>query len=66
MLSIYVKLSNYVLPIQERECGIHMSGTVFTSARLKIVPTIKNLIFRSFFMIVRCDSVENYMFLRDS
>ena len=39
-----------------------MQGTAFTLARLKIFPTIKNLDF--FFMIVRCDAVENYVSLR--
>ena len=39
-----------------------MLGTVFTLARLKIVPTINNFV-DVFRMIVRCDVVENYMFL---
>ena len=39
-----------------------MQGTVFTLARLKIVPTIKNLICRC--LTFDCEmSVENYMFL---
>ena len=46
MLSIYVKLSNHVLDIQAREPAINMQGTVIALARLKIVPTIKNLICR--------------------
>ena len=44
-----------------------MQGTVFTLGRLKIVPTIKNLICRC--LLCDCemyDAVENYMFLRDS
>ena len=55
----------YTLSERERE-AVNMHGTVFTLARFKIVPTIKNLIVDVLFMIVRCDAVENYMFLRDS
>ena len=68
MLPIYAKLSSHVLAIQERREreAVNMIGTVLTLARLKVVPTIKNLICRCFFMIVRCDAVENYMFYRDS
>ena len=47
MLSIYAKLSSHVLAIQERErerAAVNKQGTVFTLARLKIFPTIKNLI----------------------
>ena len=42
MLSIYAKLSS---PSNRcpKERAAHMQGTVFTSARLKIVPTINNL-----------------------
>ena len=43
-----------------------MQRAVFTLAGLKIVPTIKKLIVDDFFMIVRCDAVENYMLLGDS
>ena len=39
MFSIYAKLSSHVLAIREKE-------QVFTLARLKIVPTIKNMICR--------------------
>ena len=46
--------------------AVNIQGTVITLARLKIVPPIKNLICSVFFMIVRSDAVENYMFLRDS
>ena len=46
MPSIYAKLSRQLLAVRERErerATAHMPGTVFTSATLKIVPTIKNL-----------------------
>ena len=56
MLSIYAKLSSHVLIIQ---VAVNLQGTVFTLARLKIVSTIKNLIFRH-------GAIENDMFLRDS
>ena len=51
MLSIYAKLFSLVLALRERERerereAINMQGTVFTLARLKIVPTTKNLICR--------------------
>ena len=53
--------------LSERErAAVNMQGTVFTLARLKIVPTIKNLSCRYHLMIVRYDAVENYMFLRES
>ena len=56
----------YLLSKGER-VAVNMQGTVFTSAKLKIVPTINNLICKLVFtMIVKCDEVENYMFLRDS
>ena len=45
MLSIYAKLSSQVLVFRERAAA-NMQGTVFTLARLKMVPTIKNLICR--------------------
>ena len=54
--------------LSERACervAVNMQA-IFTLAGFKIVPTIKNLICRCFFKIVRCDAVENYMFLRDS
>ena len=59
------KLSSHGLAIRER-AAVNVQGTVFTSAKSKIVPTIMNLIYRCLLMIVRCDEVENYMFLRDS
>ena len=63
MLSIY---ANYpVMYSLSEKAAVNMQGTVFTLVGLKIVPTIKNLIY-VFFTIVRCDAVENYMFLRDS
>ena len=44
MLSIYAKLSSCLLGVRKRErAAAHMQGTVFTFARFKIVPTIKNL-----------------------
>ena len=48
MFSTYAKLSSRLLAVRKRERerereDTHMQGTVFTSARLKIVPTIKNL-----------------------
>ena len=43
-----------------------MQGTVFTLARLKIIPTIKNLICRRLLYDCTCDAVVNYMFLTDS
>ena len=43
MLSIYAKLPGRLLAVQKKEReAAHMQGT-FTSARLKIVPTITNL-----------------------
>ena len=42
MLSVYAKLPSLILVVQKRVAA-HMQGTVFTLARLKIVPTIKNL-----------------------
>ena len=40
MLSIYAKLSSRLLDVQEREItAALMQGTVFTLARLKIVPS---------------------------
>ena len=45
MLSIYAQLSSHVLAIlreRERE-AVNMQGTVLPLAKLKIVPTIKNL-----------------------
>ena len=39
MLPIYAKLSSHVIAIQDRErAAVNMQGTVFTLARLKIVP----------------------------
>ena len=66
MLSVYAKLPSYVLCYLRERAAVNRQGTVFTLARLKTVPTIKNTIVNIFFMIVRCDAVENYMFLRDS
>ena len=66
MLSIYAKLSSHILAIQREREAVNMQGTVFTLARLKIVLTIKNLFVDVFFMIVRYDAVENYMYHRDS
>ncbi len=44
MFSTYAKLSSRLLAVRKREReATHMQETVFTSARLKIVPTIKNL-----------------------
>ena len=43
MLSIYAKLSSHILAIGVR-APVNMQGTVFTLARLKIIPTIKNWI----------------------
>ena len=41
MLSIFARLSSRLLAVREREgTAAHMQGTVFTLARLKIVPTI--------------------------
>ena len=65
MVSVYAKLCSHVLAIRER-AAVNMHGTLITLARLEIVSTIKNLICRCLLMIVRCDTVENYMFLRDS
>ena len=49
MLSIYAKLSIHVFTIQERErAAVNMQGTVNTIARLKIDPTIRNLICSDF------------------
>ena len=44
MFSMYAKakLSICILTVRERAAA-YMQGTVFTLARLKIVPTIKNL-----------------------
>ena len=39
MLSIYAELASHV-----QRVTVNMQGTVFTLERLKIVPTIKNLI----------------------
>ena len=45
MLSIYATLSRCLLAVQKREgAAVCMQKTVFTLARLKIVPTIKNCI----------------------
>ena len=66
MLSIYAKLSSHILTIQKRErVAVNMQGTVSTLVRLKIVSSIKNLTVNVFFIIVKCDAIENYMFLRD-
>ena len=46
--------------------AVNMQGTGFTLARFKMIPSIMNLIVDVIFMIVRCDVVENYKFLRDS
>ena len=43
MLSIYAKLSSLSTECPRERVAAHMQGTVFTSARLKIIPTIKNL-----------------------
>ena len=43
MLSIYAKLSTRYPKVR---AAVNMQGTVFTFTRLKIVPTIKNLICR--------------------
>ena len=45
-----------------------MQGTGFTLySKIENSSYLKNLIFVDvFFMIVRCDAFENYMFLRDS
>ena len=51
--------------IRERERASVNMQTVLTLAGLKIVFTIMNLICRCL-VIVRCDAVENYMFIRDS
>ena len=59
MFSIYVKPSSHVLAIQEMGAAVNMQRTVFTIARLKIVPTLKNLIIDVVFMIVRCDAVRS-------
>ena len=45
---------------------INMQGTVINLARLKIVPTIKNLICRCLLYDCEMCAVENYMFLKDS
>ena len=37
MLSIYAKLSSHLLTVPER-MAVNMQGTMFTLARLKIVP----------------------------
>ena len=43
MLTVYAKLSSHLLTVPEREReAVHMQGTVYL-ARLKIVPTTKNL-----------------------
>ena len=40
----YLNYIAYTRSLKERErAAAHMQGTVFTLARLKIVPTIKNL-----------------------
>ena len=36
-----------------------MCKELFTLAELKIVPTIMNMVVGIFFMIVKCDAVEN-------
>ncbi len=43
MLSVYAKLFSYILTVRVR-VAVNMQETVLTIARLKIVPTIKNLI----------------------
>ena len=62
----FLYILNYpaMYSLSERErFSLNMQGTMFTSAILKIVPTIKNLICKVFIMIVRCDAFENYVFL---
>ena len=45
MLSIYAELSSPSTrcPKERERAASHMQGTVFTSAKLKIVSTVKNL-----------------------
>ena len=44
LCSLYAKLPSHLLTVRERgRVGVNVQGTVFTLARLKIVPTIKNL-----------------------
>ena len=42
---------------------VNMQVTVFTLVRLKIVPTIKNLICRCLLYNLRYDAVDKYIFL---
>ena len=47
ILSVYAKLPSHGFAIRERgRVAVNMQGTVFTIARLIIVPTIMNLICR--------------------
>ena len=43
LLSIYAELSSLYSLSERARMDAHMQGTVFTLARLKIAPTIKNL-----------------------
>ena len=53
--------------VSERErISVNMLGIVFTLAKLNIIHTIKNMLVDVFFTIVRCDAVENHIFIRNS
>ena len=60
MLSIM--LNHLIMYSLSEKVVVNMQENVFTLEKLKMIPTIKNLIF----MTVRYDAVENYLFLRDS